>query len=59
MSFEGAWKVEEQKSGYYNLVAWNIKNMSIFILFILKLNIFNTFNIKMIALHEFKNILSI
>ena len=29
VSFECAWKAEEQQSGYYNLVSWKIKNMSI------------------------------
>ena len=28
VSFECAWKAEEQQSGYYNLLSWKIKNMS-------------------------------
>ena len=29
VSFECAWKAEEQQSGYYNLVSWKIKDMGI------------------------------
>ena len=29
VSFECAWKAEEEQSGYYNLASWKIKNMSI------------------------------